>query len=176
MAIETRGGSSMSALTLWARRDPFFAEFDALIRNAFAPIDTPARLAFTPAAEITRDGADAVVKLELPGIDVTKDVTVEVEGGELVVRGERRDERSEESGGRTLREVRYGSFRRSFTLPKHVSADQLSAGYDAGVLSIRVPGAFRTASATRVPVTGAVEQPAVEQPVEQSADEPAQQG
>lgn len=153
----------MSALSLWAHRDPF-AEFEALIRNAFGSFPTSAPFAFNPAAEITRDGDDAVVKLELPGVDVQKDVTVEVDDGELVVRGERRDEHSEQSDGRTVREVQYGSFRRSFALPTHVTADQLSAGYEAGVLTIRVPGFYKQTTSTRIPVTGVAEQQAIRQP------------
>ncbi len=145
----------MSTLSLWARRDPF-AEFDALVRNAFGPVATwPARRAsgFTPAAEISRDGEDAVVSVELPGVDVTNDVTVEVDRGRLVVRGERRDERSEERDGRSLREVRYGSFQRSFDLPAHVTADAISATYDAGVLNVRVAGAYAGTGARRIEIT-----------------------
>ena len=48
---------------------------------------------FRPAAEIAKDGDDAVVRVELPGVDVEKDVNVEVEG-QLVIHGERRDERA----------------------------------------------------------------------------------
>lgn len=142
----------MTNLTLWTR-DPF-AEFDSPIRHAFGPVPTRNGLAFTPAADITRDGEDAVVRVELPGIDVEKDVTVEIDRGRLVIRGERRDERAEERNGRTLREVRYGSFHRSFGLPKHVSAEQLSASYDAGVLTVRVAGVYAGSTPTRIPVTG----------------------
>ena len=144
----------MRNLTLWHRRDPF-AEFDALVRAAFGPsAGLPAsRVTFTPAAEIVRDGDDAVVRLELPGIDVANDVTVELDAGSLVVRGERRDERAEDKDGRTLREVRYGSFRRAFALPTHVSADAVTASYDAGVLTVRVAGAYAGTQAHRIPVT-----------------------
>ncbi|GAA5195943.1 Hsp20/alpha crystallin family protein [Rugosimonospora acidiphila] len=144
----------MSTLSLWARRDPF-AEFDALVRNAFGPVATwPARrtTAFTPAAEVSRDGDDAVVRVELPGLDPTNDVTVELDRGRLVIRGERRDERTEEQDGRGLREVRYGSFQRSFDLPAHVAADAISASYDAGVLSIRVAGAYAGNQAQRITI------------------------
>src|SRR5882724_8150144 len=104
-----RGGHPMSNLTLWTRRDPF-TEFDSLVRRAFGPVATaPVGTGFVPAAEVTRDGDDAVVSVELPGVDVAKDVTVEVDGDRLVVRGERRDQRSEQRDGRTVREVRYGS-------------------------------------------------------------------
>ncbi|HEY2674951.1 MAG TPA: Hsp20/alpha crystallin family protein [Rugosimonospora sp.] len=169
----------MSTLSLWARRDPF-AEFDALVRNAFGPVATwPARrpTGFTPAAEVSRDGEDAVVRVELPGLDVTNDVTVEVDRGRLVVRGERRDERTQEQDGRSLREVRYGSFQRSFDLPAHVSADAVSASYDAGVLSVRVAGAYAGTGARRIAIAGtgtgtpAVEPgtPAVENEAENTA-------
>jgi HSP20 family protein len=154
----------MSTLSLWARRDPF-AEFDALVRNAFGPVATwPARRAtgFTPAAEISRDGEDAVVRVELPGVDVTNDVTVEVDRGRLVIRGERRDERTGERDGRSLREVRYGSFQRSFDLPAHVTADAITASYDAGVLSVRVAGAYAGSGARRIEIAGGTSPQAVE--------------
>jgi HSP20 family protein len=147
----------MTNLSLWTRRDPF-AEFDTIMRNAFGPANA-ANKGFVPAAEIHKDGDDAVVRVELPGVDVDKDVVVELERGRLVVRGERRDERSEERDGRQLREVRYGSFRRSFGVPAHVKADAVSATYDAGVLEIRVAGAYAGVEAQRIAVT-ASEQPA----------------
>ncbi|WP_028923722.1 Hsp20/alpha crystallin family protein [Pseudonocardia acaciae] len=153
----------MSNLSLWTRRDPF-AEFDALVRRAFTgpfPSWPNGTSSFVPAAEVAREGADAVVTLELPGVDAAKDVTVEVDGDQLVVRGERRDQRSEQRDGRSLREVRYGSFRRAFTLPAHVTADAVSASYDAGVLSVRVAGAYAEgAGARQIPV--ATDTPAVE--------------
>ena len=148
----------MSTVALWTRRDPF-AEFDTLVRRAFGPVQTRPT-AFTPAAEVARDGEDAVVRLEVPGVDVSKDVTVEVANGQLVVRGERRDERTEERAGRTVSEVRYGSFRRSFQLPRHLTADAVSASYDAGVLSVRVAGAYAGTEARQIAVATAA--PAVE--------------
>jgi HSP20 family molecular chaperone IbpA len=147
----------MSTLTLWSRTDPF-ADFDALVRRAFG---TPLRAAgagFVPAAEVVRDGDDAVLHVELPGVDVAEDVTVEVDGDQLVVRGERRDERAEERDGRSLREVRYGSFRRSFTLPAHVTAEDVSASYDVGVLTVRVAGAHAGSGARRIAVQTAAPQ------------------
>lgn len=132
----------MSALALWAR--PTW-EIDRWVKEGVFN-------GFTPAAEIVKDGDDAVVRLELPGVDVAKDVNVEVEKGYLVIRGERRDERSEEKDGRTLSEVRYGSFRRSFKLPAHVTSDAISASYDAGVLTVRVAGARKGAEAQRIAI------------------------
>jgi HSP20 family protein len=152
----------MSNLALWSppswsnllRRQSPFAELDTWLRDVFGGSDW-INADFSPAAEVDRDGDDAVVKVELPGVDVDKDVNVELENGQLVIHGERRDEHTEEKNGRTLRELRYGSFRRSFTLPSHVDSDAISASYDKGVLTVRVPGAYKGEAlpeAKRIPI------------------------
>lgn len=145
----------MSNVSVFTRRDPF-AEFDSLVRSAFSPAGGTSRLDFTPAVETVRDGDDVVVRLELPGIDVSNDVSVEVTNGRLVVKGERRDERREESSEnptRRISEIRYGSFERSFGLPSHVTAESVSASYDAGILSVRVAGVYAGTEPTRIEIT-----------------------
>jgi HSP20 family protein len=146
----------MSNLTLWTR--PAWS-LDRWVQDVFGPAAANDWFAngagFHPAAEIVKDGDDAVVRLELPGVDVEKDVNVEVDKGRLTIHGERRDERaSEDPGkdGRTLREVRYGSFRRSFRLPGHVTGDAVTASYDAGVLTVRVAGAYAGTQAQRIAI------------------------
>lgn len=126
-------------------------QLDNWVRDFFGPADDWFKR-FTPAAEVTRDGEDAVVSVELPGVDVGKDVNVEVDRGRLVIHGERRDERSEESDGRTYSEVRYGSFRREFKLPAHVTGDAVTASYDAGVLKVRVAGAYAGEQPQRIAI------------------------
>lgn len=149
----------MSNVSVFTRRDPF-AEFDSLVRNAFSPSGGTSRLDFTPAVETVRDGDDVVVRLELPGIDVSNDVTVEVTNGRLVVKGERRDERAEskaaessEQPTRRISEIRYGSFERSFGLPGHVTAEAVSASYDAGILAVRVAGVYAGTEPTRIEIS-----------------------
>ncbi|HET7073190.1 MAG TPA: Hsp20/alpha crystallin family protein [Mycobacterium sp.] len=135
----------MTNLAVWSRSA---RDTDRWLRDFFGPAAAadwykPLNSGFSPAAEIVKDGDDAVVRLELPGVDVEKDVNVEVDKGRLVVHGERRDERTEEENGRTLREIRYGSFRRSFKLPAHVTSEAVTASYDDGVLTVRVTGAHQ---------------------------------
>ncbi len=141
----------MSNGTLWAR--PAW-DVDRWVRDFFGPASANDLLAgdFTPAAEVVKDGDDAVVRLELAGVDVNKDVNVELDRGRLVIHGERRDEHAEQKDGRTVREVRYGSFRRSFRLPAHVTGDAISASYDAGVLTLRVAGAYAGTQAQRIAI------------------------
>ncbi|RAV18176.1 Hsp20/alpha crystallin family protein [Mycolicibacterium sp. GF69] len=132
-------------------------DLDRWVRDFFGPATAEgwATGAFTPAVEIVRDGDDALVRVELPGLDVEKDVNVEVDRGYLVIHGERRDERADSNpanAARYVREVRYGSFRRSFKLPTHVSGDDIKASYDAGVLTLRVAGAHRSAESQRIAI------------------------
>ncbi|WP_293782170.1 Hsp20/alpha crystallin family protein [uncultured Aeromicrobium sp.] len=140
-----------TTLSLFSRRDPF----DALMRSAFGPNSwpEPTRTDFMPAAEAVRDGDDVIVRLEVPGIDVESDVTVEVVQDRLVVRGERRDEHAEEDDGRSIREIRYGQFERTFTLPSHIGADAVSASYDKGVLNIRVSGVYAGTQPKRITIS-----------------------
>lgn len=144
----------MSNVTLWSRpawdTERSMREFfgPAAASDWFKPLN-----GFRPATEIVKDGDDAVVRVELPGVDVEKDVNVELDQGRLVIHGERRDEHAEDKDGRTLREVRYGSFRRSFQLPAHVTSDALSASYDAGVLTVRVAGAYAGTQAKRIAIS-----------------------
>jgi HSP20 family protein len=148
----------MSNLTLWSR--PAW-DVDRWMRDFFGPAPAsdwlkPVSDGFSPAAEIVKDGEDAVVRLELPGVDVEKDVNVEVDHGRLVIHGERRDEQASADpakDGRTLREVRYGSFRRSFRLPTHVTGEAISASYDAGVLTVRVTGAYTGTQPQRIEIS-----------------------
>jgi HSP20 family molecular chaperone IbpA len=145
-----RGENTMSNVTLWAR--PTWSA-DRWVRDFFGPAAADDWFkGFRPAAEIAKDGDDAVVRVELPGVDVEKDVNVEVDKGQLVIHGERRDERTEDQEGRTLSEVRYGSFRRSFRLPAHVTGEAISASYDAGVLTVRVAGAYKGSAAQRIAI------------------------
>ncbi len=139
------------ARTPW---DPFTTlarldqDFDALVRRTWGPAPAatggraPARTTagYVPAVEMRADGNDVVITLELPGVDVDRDVDIEVAEGRLTISGQRRDrnEEREESGRVLVRELRYGSFRREFALPDGIVADQVDASYDRGLLEVRV--------------------------------------
>ena len=173
------------------RWDPFTTlsrfdrDFDDLVRRTWAAPRArvvrsarPRVAGFVPPVELVRDGSDVVVRAELPGVDIEKDVTVEVERGRLVLRGERRNEREDNTAGVLVREVRYGSFRREFALPEGVTADAIEASYDAGVLEVRVHGVVQEVEgAKRIPVTAgaapAVEASATDETSPEPASEPA---
>lgn len=92
----------------------------------------------TPAFESYIDNNQLVVRADLPGID-PKDVEVTVNADVLTVRGKRQRIEEEKKRDYIHREVSYGSFERSMTLPKGVNADQIKASYKNGVLELTMP-------------------------------------
>lgn len=137
-----------------SRWDPFTTlsrldeDFDQLVRRAWTAPARPAgpsartTAGYVPAIEMRSEGADVVITLELPGVEVDRDVDIEVAAGRLTITGERRDQSETDQpaeGRRVLvRELRYGAFRREFALPEGVTADHVEASYDRGLLEVRV--------------------------------------
>jgi HSP20 family protein len=82
------------------------------------------------------DGA-LTVRAELPGIDPDRDVDISVADGRLTIAAERKEETPADEKGYS--EFRYGSFRRTMTLPDNAKADEVKAEYRDGILTITVP-------------------------------------
>jgi HSP20 family protein len=86
-----------------------------------------------------RDGDEAVVRVEVPGVDPEKDIQVTVREGDLYIHAQRalHDSRAEDGSYRS--EFRYGSFDRTLRLPPGVSSGAVSATYHDGILEVRAP-------------------------------------
>jgi HSP20 family protein len=104
---------------------------------AFDPIQT---VGWMPAMEVVEKPQLLVVTAELPGL-AAKDVNIAVDDGVLTISGEKVEEKKEgaEDSQYYVFERRYGSFRRSFTLPNSVDVDKISAEFDNGVLKVTMP-------------------------------------
>jgi HSP20 family protein len=98
------------------------------------------------------DGDDIVIRAEVPGVDPEEDIEVSVASGKLTIAAERqqKEESRDDKGFRS--EFHYGSFRRIMTLPPGTTADDVSAGYEDGILEVRVPVDKDVESKTRVAV------------------------
>lgn len=95
---------------------------------------------------------ELVVRAELPGIDPDKNVDITADHGRLTLSFERQDETKTEGRGHVRSEFRYGSFRRSLTLPPGADEKDVKATYVDGILTIRMPFTEPVAG-TKVPVT-----------------------
>lgn len=81
---------------------------------------------------------DFVIEMAVPGID-KKDIHIEIEGNKMIVKSEVSNEIEKSKERYTRKEFAYGSFTRSFTLPKEVDVDKIDADYTNGVLNISIP-------------------------------------
>ena len=100
---------------------------------------TPAATkAWAPAVNVTEDDHAYQIAAELP--DVTSaDVKVVVRDGVLAIKGERKQESKTEGKKYHLVERTYGSFFRSFSLPKDANGEKVTAEFKSGVLHVTVP-------------------------------------
>ncbi|GAA2722912.1 alpha-crystallin HspX [Actinocorallia aurantiaca] len=100
------------------------------------------------------DEGTYVVRAELPGIDPDRDVEITVSDDDVLrIHAERRQEQRE--GQRS--EFRYGAFTRSLVLPHGISAQDVQASYDQGVLTVRMPLPQDKPEAQRITVKKAAE-------------------
>lgn len=97
-----------------------------------------AQAAWAPAVDICEEEDRIVLKADLPGVE-QKDIHLDVEGGRLTIKGERRLERSSDDEGCHRLERAYGAFVRSFRLPDVIDPDGIKAAYKDGVLEVTLP-------------------------------------
>jgi HSP20 family protein len=81
------------------------------------------------------------------------DINVTVNGNQLVISGEKRDDNEERRGGFHRSERRYGMFRRVVELPYEISPDDVDVEFDNGLLKLRVPQSSSQAP-HRIPIKG----------------------
>ena len=111
---------------------PFSSELDTIRRD----LDSLFNTSYTvkPAAEVWESDDAYNIRLELPGL-TSDNISVEFNNSSLIVSAERTSERCD--GMRS--EFHYGSFRRSFPLPKPVDKDETNATHKDGILAITIP-------------------------------------
>jgi HSP20 family protein len=93
---------------------------------------------WSPHVEMRERNGQLEIEVDLPGLQ-RGDVEVELEDDQIVVRGERRDQREQNERGFYVSERSYGSFYRVIPLPEGVDTEQAQATFQNGVLRIDVP-------------------------------------
>lgn len=121
--------------------------FDAEPAGAFAPSGARAE-GFLPRVNVVESDREVCVTAELPGMD-EKDVEVTVSRGMLTLRGEKKAETEDRSGGRYRYERSYGTFHRTIPLPAGVAEKKASAEFRKGVLTVRLPKSGEAAAGAR---------------------------
>lgn len=94
--------------------------------------------AWKPFVDMYRENGELVLKAELPGIDPVKDLKISVEGDMLILSGDKVTEKEVKEPDRYLKERLFGHFERRIPLPDKVDPDAIKAGYEKGILTVRV--------------------------------------
>ncbi len=93
---------------------------------------------WSPAVDIFENENELVLKADLPAIK-PEDIDVQVENQTLTLKGTRKFEQTADKGGYHRIERSYGNFVRTFTVPTTVDTEKVSADYNHGVLTVRLP-------------------------------------
>ncbi len=113
-------------------------------------LGAPNRGCYMPVVDILESKGYVVVRAELPGVN-REDITIEIEGDVLLLKGERKFEKEVEHENYHRMECSYGSFQRAFTLPQTIRKEEVTARFDQGVLEIRMP---KGSEKQEIPVSG----------------------
>jgi HSP20 family protein len=109
---------------------------------------------FAPNIDVKETEKEVRVTAELPGLD-EKEVEVTFTEGALTLKGEKREEHTEDKGDSHRSECRYGMFERTIQLPTGLDVDRAKASFKKGVLRVTLPKTPEAQSSRkRIPIEG----------------------
>ena len=93
---------------------------------------------WVPPMDVLETGDHFLLRLDLPGVDQDA-VSIELDDQTLTIAGERSVEHHTEKEGYQRVERASGAFQRSLTLPQGIDPEAITAGFENGVLEVRIP-------------------------------------
>lgn len=134
------------------------AEFNRLVNAGFGGGATR----YSPTADVVTEGGDVLITLAVPGV-AAEDIDVTLEGRRLSITAERREREVAEGDRYLARGLRAGTFRRVFTVPEGLTAEQVSANVENGLLTVRLAEVTKPApQPQKIAVTAAIDSRAIE--------------
>jgi len=91
-----------------------------------------------PTLDVYQTPSDVVVKATLPGLK-PEDVTIDITGEMLTIKGETNAEQEIKKEDYLYQERRYGAFSRSVILPTGLKTEKCEATMEDGVLTLSIP-------------------------------------
>ncbi|WP_301100376.1 Hsp20/alpha crystallin family protein [Propionivibrio sp.] len=122
------------------RYNPADDAFDDLFRGFFMrPVLFDGQQAVQIKIDVSEDEKAYTVHAEIPGVK-KEDINVTIEGGQVAISAEVKNEKSVKEGEKVLRSERYyGKVSRVFSLAQDVDEATAEAKYDNGVLLLKLP-------------------------------------
>ncbi|WP_406513874.1 Hsp20/alpha crystallin family protein [Streptomyces sp. NBC_00161] len=122
------------------RTDPF-RELDRITQQLTGTNGTWSKPSVMP-MDAYRDGDTYVIAFDVPGVSADA-IDIDVERNQLTVKAERRPTANSENVQMELSERPLGVFSRQIMLADTLDSENITADYDAGVLTLRIPIAER---------------------------------
>lgn len=113
-------------------------EVDSIFDNFFSGGEEASSGVWTPRVDLVEADDTFRIVLDLPGVP-KDDIKINVQDGTLTVRGTRNAQSTDEEVDFVHIERPFGSFYRSFQLPRSIDTDSIEAAYDNGVLTVTIP-------------------------------------
>ncbi|HEY7234144.1 MAG TPA: Hsp20/alpha crystallin family protein [Gemmatimonadaceae bacterium] len=118
----------------------FKDQFRRMLGDAFPVPTLTTPLGYNPAIDILENAEEITITAELPGL-TKNDMRITFDDGMLTIQGEKREEKplKDESKQYHVYERSYGSFTRTFALPRAVDDKHIKAEFHDGVLTVHLP-------------------------------------
>jgi HSP20 family protein len=134
----------------WNPWTELFSMHDQLYNDAYGRSMMPERTVHTLPLDIRQSDEMFEIEASVPGFK-PEDVEITFDENVLTIRGTRQEDEITR-GAYVRRERNLHSVYRQVGLPAEVKADQISATFENGILTVSIPRAQR-AQPTRIPVT-----------------------
>lgn len=115
----------------------FFDEFDNDFKRLFKTFNNDVKnhqVGYSPDFEVIEKDDVTFISADLPGIK-QEDLQIEFKDGHLFLAGERKNHLDKKD----YTEKKYGSFKRTFRIPKSLDAENIQAHFEDGVLTLALP-------------------------------------
>ena len=135
-----------TTLTRWTPasellRGPLDRLFNQSFSDFLAPVIASEEVSnrrFMPPVDIRETNEALILQAELPGM-TKENVQISLENQVLTLSGERTFQKDVKEENLHRIERSYGTFSRSFMLPKNVQSDKVQARFEDGVLTVTLP-------------------------------------
>ncbi len=130
----------MTGKDIFDEMDDLHWEMERLFHSLFNPKHPFHLLAdrhWKPLTDVYEISDDVIIKVEIPGVE-KKDISITLEGKQLIIRGARTNPHQKSCITYHQMEINYGDFERTIMLPEAYDADRIVAELKEGFLYVRI--------------------------------------
>jgi HSP20 family protein len=122
----------------WNNEPDFPTIFSRFFNDDFDNYFNLGNHGYLPATNVVENEKEFEIEIATPGME-KEDIRINVENNVLTISSEKEVKKEEKDKNYTRREFSYGSFCRSFTLPKNIDIEHINACYEKGILKVALP-------------------------------------